>query len=174
MRFTREIANCRDVRKIIIDALIKSTLKLMTRIFPKILFYIFLLTTLNACVSRIDKHGYMFDLSDHQLLQEGITTKDRVLRIMGSPTLTSDLEGSETWIYFAEDVKSLLFFRPDIKTRTMIAIKFDNSDTIRELKNYDLSDDKKINFASNYTEVKSNKIGFFKSIFGNVGQIRPQ
>lgn len=135
----------------------------------------FLLIALNACVSRVEKHGYMFDLSDHDMLQEGITTKEKVLRIMGSPTLVSNLDSDEAWIYYSEDVKHFLFFNPDIMSRTVVVLRFNSSDTLRELKRIDLaSEEKNLEFVSDYTAVDSHKVGFFKSIFSNVGQVKPQ
>jgi len=145
----------------------------MLKFAKKNFIYLLLLIALTSCVSRLNKHGYMFDLSDHDQLKEEITTKDVVLRIMGSPTLVADLNDEETWIYFAEDVRSLLFFKPQPIERTILSIKF-NNDTIKELRRYNLSNQAKLDFASNYTEVNSNKIGFFSSIFGNIGQVKPQ
>ena len=135
--------------------------------------YLLLLIALTSCVSRLNKHGYMFDLADHDQLKEEITTKDVVLRIMGSPTLVADFNDEETWIYFAEDVRSLLFFKPKPIERTILSIKF-NNDTIKELHRYNLENQSNLDFATNYTEVGSNQIGFFNSIFSNIGQIKPQ
>lgn len=135
--------------------------------------YLLLLIALTSCVSRLNKHGYMFDLADHDQLKEEITTKDVVLRIMGSPTLVADFNDEETWIYFAEDVRSLLFFKPKPIERTILSIKF-NNDTIKELRRYNLENQSNLDFAANYTEVGSNQIGFFSSIFSNIGQVKPQ
>jgi outer membrane protein assembly factor BamE (lipoprotein component of BamABCDE complex) len=138
-------------------------------------FYIFLLIALNACVSKLDKRGYMFDMSDHNLLQEGITSKERVLKIMGSPTLISDLDSDEAWIYYAEDLKRLLFFKPDIISRDVLVVRFNEVGTIRELNRIDLNDEEKqLQFAANFTNVESRKIGFLKSLFSNVGQVKSQ
>ena len=138
-------------------------------------FYIFLLIALNACVSKVDKRGYMFDMSDHNLLQEGITSKERVLKIMGSPTLISDLDSDEAWIYYAEDLKRLLFFKPDIISRDVLVVRFNEAGTIRELNRIDLNDEEKqLQFAANFTNVESRKIGFLKSLFSNVGQVKSQ
>jgi outer membrane protein assembly factor BamE (lipoprotein component of BamABCDE complex) len=138
-------------------------------------FYIFLLIALNACVSKLDKSGYMFDMSNHNLLQEGITSKERVLKIMGSPTLISDLDSDEAWIYYAENLKRLLFFKPDIISRDVLVIKFNEFGTIRELNRIDLNDEEKqLQFAANFTNVESRKIGFLKSLFSNVGQVKSQ
>ncbi len=128
---------------------------------------------LSSCIKVSKRYGYLFDLSDYQLVQEGITSKERVLKIMGSPTIISNLDSEEAWIYYSEDVDSILFFIPDIKERKILALKFDSSDTVKNIERYDLSDeDQKLKFASNYTEVQSSKIGFFKSIFSNVGQVK--
>lgn len=145
----------------------------MLKFAKKNFIYLLLLIALASCISRTNKHGYMFDLSDHDQLKEEFTTKDIVLRIMGSPTLVADISNEETWIYFAEDVKSLLFFKPSIVSRTVISIKFDNN-IIKELRYLDLSNQSDLKFATNYTEVKSNKTSFFKSIFSNIGQVKAQ
>ncbi|MES2961928.1 MAG: outer membrane protein assembly factor BamE [Pseudomonadota bacterium] len=138
-------------------------------------FYIFLLIALNACVSKVDKRGYMFDMSDHNLLQEGITSKERVLKIMGSPTVISDLDSDEAWIYYAEDVERFLFFKPDIISRDVLVVRFSDVGTIRELNHIDLNDEEKqLQFAANFTNVESRKIGFLKSLFSNVGQVKSQ
>lgn len=115
----------------------------------------------------------MFELSDHALIQEGITSKERVLKIMGSPTIISDFD-EEAWIYYSEDVKKLLFFLPDIEKREILVLKFDKFNVVNKLQKIDLADGAKINFISDYTNVDSHKTGIFKSFFSNVGQVRPQ
>ncbi len=127
---------------------------------------------LTSCIQNQQKHGYAFDLSDYQMLQEGVTTRENVLRFMGSPTIISNLT-DESWIYYSENVENLLFFIPDTKERMILSLKFDGRGILSSLEKFDLSDEKKeLSFTSKYTEVESNKIGFFKSIFSNVGQVR--
>jgi outer membrane protein assembly factor BamE (lipoprotein component of BamABCDE complex) len=135
---------------------------------------IFLIIATSSCLSSVDKHGFMFEFSDWEMLQEGVTTKERVLKMMGSPTLISGLDSEETWIYFSEDLKKFLFFRPKIVERNILAIRF-KSDTVAELKKVNLSNEKSsFQFSNDYTAVDNHKTGFFKSIFSNVGQIKPQ
>lgn len=136
---------------------------------------IFFLLILSSCVSRLEKHGYMFDQSDHQLVQEGITSKEKLSQLMGSPTLVANFDDDEVWIYYSEDVDRFLFFRPAIKNRKILALRFDESDIINELRNIDLNDGiKTLKFASNYTPVNDHERGVFKSFFSNVGQVKPQ
>lgn len=138
----------------------------------KLICAIFLIINLTSCIKNPYRTGYLFDLSDHQLVQEGITSKERVLKIMGSPTIISNLD-EETWIYYSEDSVKVLFFIPDIKERTILTFKFDKSEIVKDLERFNLSDEnQQMKFTSQYTEVSSNKIGFFKSIFSNVGQVK--
>ncbi len=128
----------------------------------------------SSCISRVDKHGFMFEFSDHELLQEGVTTKERVLKMMGSPTLVSEFDDQESWIYFSEDIKNFLFFKPKVVQRKILLLRF-KDDAISTLKTFDLSNESKnLKFVSEFTVVDSHKTGFFKSIFSNVGQIKPQ
>jgi outer membrane protein assembly factor BamE (lipoprotein component of BamABCDE complex) len=130
---------------------------------------------LSSCISNTEKRGYAFDLADHHLLQEDVTSKESVMRIMGSPTIISELDGQENWLYYSEDVKSFLFFIPKITSRTVFLIKFDDSNTIKSLQKFDLASEKvELKFVSDYTEVTGHKVGFFKSIFSNIGQVKPQ
>jgi outer membrane protein assembly factor BamE (lipoprotein component of BamABCDE complex) len=136
---------------------------------------IFLSIMLSSCLSRVEKRGYIFDVADYELLQEGITSKDRVIKILGSPTLISDLDDKEAWIYYAEETKLLLFFKPKIISRNILVIRFDEENTLEELKKIDLSaEEKKLIFATDFTAVESHKDSLFKSFFSNVGSVKPQ
>ena len=139
-------------------------------------FLIFLsLTFLCGCLNRMEKLGYMFDLSDHNLIEKDISSKERVLKLMGSPTLVSNLSDQEAWIYYSEEVNYLLFFYPTVKDRKILLLKFDDSEIVRNLEFFDLkNEDHKISFVSKYTTVDGHEEGIIKSIFSNVGQIRPQ
>lgn len=139
-------------------------------------FLIFLsLTSLCGCLNRLEKHGYMFDLSDYNLVEKDISSKERVLKLMGSPTLISNLDSRESWIYYAEEVNYLLFFYPSVKNRKILLLKFDDSEIVRNVEFFDLkNEDQKISFVSKYTAVDGHEEGIIKAIFSNVGQIRPQ
>lgn len=135
---------------------------------------LFLLLFSFSCSSNRVKHGYMFDLADHEFLQEGVTSKERVMKIMGSPSIVSDIE-DEVWIYYSEDVSNFLFFKPTVKNREILAIRFNEKDLIENIKKLSLNDeDKKVDFTYKHTPVIGHKTGFFKSLFSNVGQVKPQ
>lgn len=139
----------------------------------KIIFIIFLLFA-QSCIKRIDDHGYNLEFSDYEFLEEGVSTKNRALQIMGSPSFTSNLAENEIWFYYSQNVEKFLFFKPKIVKREILSLEFDRLETLIKIKKYNLEDEKNISFSRDYTKVKSNKIGFFKALFGNVGRVTPQ
>lgn len=143
------------------------------KFFPLAIF--FLVPFLSSCITRTEKHGYMFEMSDSHLLEPGISNRQHVTKIMGSPTLISDFGSDELWIYYAEKTESALFFKPKITAREVVAITFDNGNIAKKIERLDLADEEKnLQFSLNETPVPEHKVGFLKSLFSNVGQIRPQ
>lgn len=127
-----------------------------------------------ASCSQIEKRGYSFELSDYNLLKEGINDRSDVINYMGNPSFTSNAENQpqELWVYYSEDVEKFLFFKPTILNRKIITISFNENDKISAIKNYDLSDENPIKFNPSYTKVESQKEGWWSRIFGNIGQVR--
>ncbi len=129
------------------------------------------LISLTSC-SQIEKRGYSFELSDYQLLKEKINNKNDALNFMGYPSFVSEADQKELWIYYSEDVKKLLFFKPEILDRKIITISFDNNNVVEKIKSYDLADQNSVKFNQNYTEVTSQKKSWWSQIFGNIGQVK--
>lgn len=124
--------------------------------------------------TNIEKTGYMFEFSDYDLLKEAVFSKDRVLKNMGSPSLISDIGDDQTWIYLSQDVEKILFLKPKVIKRQILTLKFDKENMLEEIHSYDIGSQGDIKFSSLHTEVKSIKKSFFKDIFSNIGQVRPQ
>jgi outer membrane protein assembly factor BamE (lipoprotein component of BamABCDE complex) len=133
-----------------------------------IIFSIILLT---SC-SQIEKRGYSFELSDYKNLKEGINSKKDTLDAMGYPSLADNFPDNELWIYYSEDIRKLLFFKPEIVDRQIITISFDKDQTIKKISNYNLTNQNQIIINPNYTKVESTKLSWWKQIFGNIGQVR--
>lgn len=137
----------------------------------KIFSLVLLLYCLGSCVIK-GSHGYMFEYSDSHLIDIG-SDKLSVFNIMGSPTFISDIDG-ETWFYLNEKTESLLFFPAKITDRKIIALEFiaNKVSNIRNLTKANQAEN--FTFDSDKTFVAEHKIGWFKNLFSNVGQVKPQ
>lgn len=140
------------------------------------LLAIMLVIFVSSCTNNITKHGYIFDNDDLKMVRNGVTDKQTLLNIMGSPTIISDVDyGKEAWIYYSEEVEDFLFFKPEIVDRRIMLVEFDKEGYISNLQNLsELDEIKNFKFASDYTAVDNHGSGFFKSLFSNVGQVKPQ
>ncbi len=130
------------------------------------------LLLLTNCATK-EKTGYLFEDTDQALIEQGVTSKERVLKIMGSPTLTSDFGGEENWIYYSEEVRHFLFFKPKVVSRTIKEVKFNSDNVISSIDQYDLSNQTDLGFYSKYTAVENHDQSWFSAIFSNIGQVKP-
>lgn len=139
-----------------------------------VIFYIFLLILANSCATKVEKRGYMFELVDAHLLTEGLTSRDEALKIMGFPTIISGFN-EESWIYYSENKEGFLFFKPNVTSRDVLVLRFDDNNIIKNIEKISLADENKnLEFALDYTNVETKKVNALKSIFSNVGQIKAQ
>ena len=137
-------------------------------------FIILILLMTTSCISRIDKTGYSFDLSQYQSIKEEISTKDEVFKIMGSPSFISFVGDKPVWVYFSQDKKKLLFFKPKIINRKILTIDFDDQQKIVNKVNlYDLDDQRNIKYVADYTNVEHQDQNIFLRLFENIGRISP-
>ncbi len=136
-----------------------------------LLLLIFLNFALSSCATQVN-HGYMFEYSDYNLLEIG-NNKNTVLDIMGSPTIKSQIDENDSWLYMHEHTASFLFFKPKIVKREILVLNF-SEDNVVEILNFNLLDqEKNFHFESKTTEVLENKVGIFKYLFSNIGNVKP-
>jgi outer membrane protein assembly factor BamE (lipoprotein component of BamABCDE complex) len=140
-------------------------------------FFTFLLLffTIFACSFRVEKSGYMFDNNDIDFIKKGVTSKTTLLKSLGTPTIVSQIDDKELWIYYSENSKHILFFKPTIIDRDILLLKFDEENRVDDIKKLDLKDeDRQYFFNQNKTFVQGHKNNLFKSIYENIGSIIPR
>lgn len=141
----------------------------------KLIIFIFFNLFLISCATTNQRHGFMFEMSDYNLIQDGVSSKEKVFKIMGLPTFTIEDYGLESWIYYSEEVEDFLFFKPKTLSRKILIVEYDDDNIVKSIKNLSLADeDRSISFYKGYTGVESHKINPIFALFANVGRISPQ
>ncbi len=141
----------------------------------KFLTFLLLFFTISACSFRVDKSGYMFDNNDIDFIKKGVTSKNTLLKSLGTPTIISPIHDKELWIYYSENIRYVLFFKPKVIDRDILLLKFDEENRVNYVKKLDLTDeDKKYFFNQNKTFVEGHKNNLFKMIYENIGSIIPR
>jgi len=128
-----------------------------------------LTASLGGCIKNTKLSGYTLDKKKLDSMQEGKTRKAVVRRELGSPSSTS-FYGDETWYYISSEYESVAFLDPKVKSRTVIAITFNDDQSIKTIKTYNESDSKKIAIESDTTKTEGHDIGIIGQLLGNVGR----
>ncbi len=126
---------------------------------------------LGACTASRDFQGYIADEAKPADIQPDKDTRSTVLAQLGSPS-TSSLFDENTWFYMSTTRERFAFYRPKVVTRQTVAIRFDESDTVAEVLEYDAKDGRVIRYASRETPTRGRQLGLLEQIFGNVGAVR--
>lgn len=124
-----------------------------------------------GCISTVKAyHGYAPDEINPADVEPGLDTRSSVLAQLGSPS-TESVFDDNTWMYITTIQERFAFFRPEISTRTITAIRFSDEDVVEEVLKYNQDDGRVISYASRETPTRGRELGLWEQIFGTVGQV---
>lgn len=124
-----------------------------------------------GCSPTIDIRGDMTDPEIVKTIRPGQTTKPIVLELLGSPS-TKSLFKDDVWLYIGEITSTYAFFAPTVRERKIVAIHFDASSRVSEVKHYGLRDGEDIDFVSRTTPTKGRELTFLQQLIGNIGRFK--
>lgn len=123
-----------------------------------------------ACAGQIDHHGHLFTDVDLQQIQPGMS-QDQVRLTLGTPDTTSTIDG-DVFYYISSKRKTMPAGRPKVIDRKVVAIYFDQSQSVREVGRYGLQDGRIIDFVDGETPTYGRKLTALEQIFGNIANRR--
>lgn len=126
---------------------------------------------LSACEPIKTDQGYHLDPEQLALIEAGVTSKDAVQQIMGSPSsiATFQTEG-DAWYYISSKTEHLAFFAKEVTERDIVIVKFDINDTVAEIRNLKKEDGQEIEVVERETPTGGRKLGLLEQLFGNLGR----
>lgn len=127
----------------------------------------FVTLSLFACAPTIDHRGHRFAENEIEQVQPGMT-REQVALAFGTPDTYSTIGGG-AYYYISTKEKTVSFLKPEIIDRRVVAVYFDETDTVTKIANYGLKDGKVIDFISRKTPSHANDQGLIKQLFRNIG-----
>lgn len=125
----------------------------------------------SGCVTASrDFQGYIADEAKPVDIKPEEDNRTTVLAQLGSPS-TSSVFDESTWIYMSATRERRAFFRPQVTSREVVAIRFGEDDVVEEVLQYDETDGRIIQYASRETPTRGRELGLLEQIFGNVGRV---
>ena len=123
-----------------------------------------------GCSETITKHGHQFHDTDLQAIQPGMS-QDQVRATLGTPATTAVVGSGNAFYYISSTMAQTSFFLPSEKDRQVVAVYFNQGNTVESVANYGLKDGKVFDFISRTTPAPGGKDeGILKSLFRNLGK----
>jgi outer membrane protein assembly factor BamE (lipoprotein component of BamABCDE complex) len=115
-------------------------------------------------------HGFIPPAEEIETLQVGVTSKEEVIRLFGSPISDRGLRNNTVY-YASSQFRYFGPFAPQIIDRQVMAIDFDASDRIRNIARYTMDDGRVVVLDRRVTEDGIRDVTFLSQIFESLGRL---
>ena len=128
-----------------------------------------LAASLAACSPVVSVRGYVPDDDRLASITPNETRREEVERTLGSPSTVSPFN-DKIWYYMNETTEQYAFFDPEVIARKIIAITFNEQETVEDVVTYTEADGKDIQIVSRTTPTAGNEVTILQQLFGNIGR----
>lgn len=149
-------------------------LKVLNRLKPasRAVACTLVLATAVACTPVYKKHGYIPTPEELAEIKVGVDTRDTVLEKAGAPSSSGVLKDLGFY-YVASRVRHYGPKRPEVVSRELVAISFDQRGVVRNIEKFGLEDGYVIVLDRRVTDSSVQDKGFLRQLLGNIGQFSP-
>jgi outer membrane protein assembly factor BamE (lipoprotein component of BamABCDE complex) len=116
-----------------------------------------------ACAPVISQRGYVPDPANENAIKVGTDTKTSVQARLGYASTTATF-GNDSWYYISSTEKQVAFFSPTVLKRQVVAIYFDKTNKVTDIKRYGLRDGHVIAFESRETPARGRETTFLQEL----------
>ncbi|WP_272003365.1 outer membrane protein assembly factor BamE [Roseovarius sp. ZX-A-9] len=130
------------------------------------------LASVVACTSIYRNHGYVPPEEDLNQLVVGVDSRSTVDDVIGAPSAAGVL-GEGDYYYVRSRMKHFGMLRPEVVERQVLAISFDENDTIANIETFSLRDGNIVPLTRRVTDSSVTGKGVLRQILDNFGNIDP-
>jgi outer membrane protein assembly factor BamE (lipoprotein component of BamABCDE complex) len=124
---------------------------------------------LAGCTISVDQRGNLPDPDKLAVIQPGTTTKEQVVKVLGTPSSESTFN-DDTWYYISRKTKQVAFFSPTILDQQVYIVDFDNRGVVRNVDHRSMADGAAITPAPGATPAPGRELTFLEQLVGNLGK----
>ena len=126
----------------------------------------------SACSAQYQNHGYVPTETEVTELIVGVDTRATVDDVVGPPSTAGVLGGGD-YYYIRSRMKSFGMFRPKEIERQVLAISFNQDDTIANIERFGLERGRIVPLSRRVTDSSVVGNGFLRQMLGNFGKLNP-
>ncbi len=123
-----------------------------------------------ACAPVMQNHGYAPDEELIAEIKAGEDTRGSVRRKIGRPG-TNGVFSDTGWYYVASQVKHYMYYEPEVVSRRVVAVEFDENDVVSSVNSYGFEDGRIIDLQTRTTPTHGRQLTILQQILGNIGKI---
>ena len=129
---------------------------------------IVLLASLAGC-TVVDNRGHFVEPDRLAKIQVGVTTKEQVAELLGTPSSVSTFE-NKTWLYMSETTLRRAFLSPSVLKSNVTRIEFDEQGKVKSLDSLTEKDKQVVSHIRRSTPTSGHSYGILQQFFGNIGR----
>ncbi|HVI38051.1 MAG TPA: outer membrane protein assembly factor BamE [Gaiellales bacterium] len=122
-----------------------------------------------ACTANVSTHGHVLNPDDLAQIQPGVTNREEVARLLGSPSTVGTFD-QERWFYISQRNEVMSFYKADITKQDVVAIDFDGNGVVSDVHTHGLEMAQAIQPDPNKTRTMGNELTFVQQVLGNIGR----
>jgi outer membrane protein assembly factor BamE (lipoprotein component of BamABCDE complex) len=126
-----------------------------------------------GCSPRLDVRGNLPDPDDVLAVQPGITTRDQVAELLGSPSAVGTFD-DKTWYYMSKRTETTAFFEPDVLDQEVLIVKFDDTGVVSDMQLYGDENAREIQPVERTTPNLGQELTVLQQIVGNLGRFNKE
>lgn len=122
-----------------------------------------------GCSTTITSRGNAPDPEMLSQIKVGEHNRSQVARILGTPS-NAAIFNDATWYYVSRKTKAVAFYKPEVLESQVIAIHFDKSGKVKEIRRYTQKDGRDITPVARATPTPGREMGLLEQLLGNIGR----
>jgi outer membrane protein assembly factor BamE (lipoprotein component of BamABCDE complex) len=124
---------------------------------------------LAGCTISEDQRGNLPDPDRLAEIAPGTTTKEQVVKILGSPSSASTFD-DDVWYYISRKTKQVAFLSPEVLDQQVYIVDFDDKGVVKDVGHKTLADAENVSPAPGATPAPGRELSFLEQLIGNIGR----
>jgi outer membrane protein assembly factor BamE (lipoprotein component of BamABCDE complex) len=122
-----------------------------------------------ACAPQVVQHGHTIDPANLARITPGVTSREEVARLMGSPSALATFE-DDRWYYVTQRRESHSFFQSTITEQEVVTISFDDRGIVQDVDQHGIDQAMAIEPEREITRTLGNELTVVEQLVGNIGR----
>ncbi len=124
---------------------------------------------LAGCAATVEQRGNLPPRDELAEIHPGKTTKDQVVKILGSPSSVG-VFNDRSWYYISRRTKQTAFFDPSVLDQEVYVVDFNDDGVVQAVDHKTLKDGQDVTPVARTTPAPGRQLTFLEQLIGNLGK----